>query len=156
MPGMMQYCDVMLGDGDTINTYFNIKGADYQEVSRNTMAAFPNLKYLAMTARKAFHATHNTCKGLLYDGKNFFESKEYDIPDIADRIGAGDAFMGGLIRGLIQKQTSFLSEMQAQYCIEFATAAGVYKHSIHGDFNLTNVKEIEGLMGGDTGGKVKR
>ena len=150
MPELMKGCDVMLGDGDTIDTYFGIKGTDYLEVMEKTSATFPKLQYIAMTARKAYHATHNAYKGFLYDGKTLLESREYDIPDILDRIGAGDAFMGGLIYCLSKQNPT------PQYAVDFAAATAALKHSVRGDFNLVAVSEVESLMKGNTGGKVSR
>ena len=147
MPELLNGCAVMLGDGDTIDTYFDIKGSDYKEVFEKTFQRFPKLQYIAMTARRAFHASHNAYKGFLHDGKTLYESREFDVPDIIDRIGAGDAFMGGLIYCLQKNDTP-------QYCVDFAAATGAMKHSIHSDFNLATVAEVESLMKGNTGGKV--
>jgi 2-dehydro-3-deoxygluconokinase len=149
MPELLKGCDVMLGDGDTIDLYFNLKGADYAEVFEKTFKAFPNLTYIAMTARKAYNASHNAYKGFLHDGTTLFESKEYDIADILDRIGGGDAFMAGLIFQLFQNGAP-------QYSVEFATAAATLKHYVHGDYNLSNLSEVESLMKGNTGGRVNR
>lgn len=149
MPELLKNCDVMLGDGDTIDLYFNLKGADYAEVFDKTFKAFPNLTYIAMTARKAYNATHNAYKGFLHNGTTLFESKEYDIADILDRIGSGDAFMAGLIFQLFQKGAP-------QYSVEFATAAATLKHYVHGDYNLSSLSEVESLIKGNTGGRVSR
>ena len=149
MPELLKGCDVMLGDGDTMKTYFGIEGADYQDIIEKTFSAFPKLKYIAMTARRAFNASHNAYKGFLHDGKTMYESKEYDIPDINDRIGAGDAFMASLIFQL-SKNTP------PQYVTDFAAAAAALKHTVQGDFNLVSETEIEALMKGNTGGKVSR
>lgn len=156
MPELMKGCDVMLGDGDTIDTYFGIKGNDYLEVMEKTFEAFPKLQYIAMTARKAYHASHNAYKGFLHNRKALFESREYDIPDILDRIGAGDAFMGGLIYCLSHPTPPPQYESVEQYAVNFATATAALKHSVRGDFNLVSVTEVESLMGGNTGGKVNR
>lgn len=149
MPELLEGCNVMLGDGDTIDTYFGIKGIDYLDIMEKTFEAFPRLKYIAMTARKAYHASHNAYKGFLHNRTTLFESKEYDVPDILDRIGAGDAFMGGLVYCLSEGKTP-------QYAVDFSTATAALKHAVRGDFNLVSVSEVESLMGGNTGGKVSR
>ena len=38
----------------------------------------------------------------------------------------------------------------------FAVAASCLKHTIHGDFNLVTVAEVEQLMKGDVSGRVVR
>ena len=68
---------------------------------------------------------------------------------IVDRVGGGDSFCGGLIYGL-------LVYGDPQKAIDFAVAASCLKHTIHGDFNLVRVAEVEKLMGGDASGRVSR
>ena len=69
---------------------------------------------------------------------------------IVDRVGGGDSFMAGLIYGLI----SFPGD--DQFALDFAVAASCLKHTIHGDFNLVSVKEVENLMKGNASGRVSR
>jgi 2-dehydro-3-deoxygluconokinase len=150
MPQMVQYCDVLLGDGDTIDTYFGVKELIYNDLALKTFDVFPKLQYIALTARKAIHASHNTYKGFLHDKTTMYESKEYDIPDILDRLGTGDAFMAGLIHTL---QTT---EKSSQYAVDFAAASATLNHAIYGDFNLITEGEVVAVMQGNTGGKVHR
>ena len=86
---------------------------------------------------------------LIYDGKEFYQSKRYDIDPIIDRVGGGDSFSGGLIHGLLTKPT------QGE-ALEFAVAASALKHTIPGDFNLVSVEEVEALAGGNANGRVQR
>jgi len=103
---------------------------------------------VASTLRESFSATHNGWSALMYDGNNFYQSKHYDIDPIIDRVGGGDAFSGGLIHGLLTRKP--------QQALEFAVAASALKHTIFGDFNLVNLKEVEVLAGGDASGRVQR
>jgi len=43
-----------------------------------------------------------------------------------------------------------------QQSLEFAVAGSALKHSVLGDFNRVNRKEVEALMGGDGSGRVQR
>jgi len=43
-----------------------------------------------------------------------------------------------------------------QKALNFAVAASCLKHTIHGDFNLVSVAEVEQLMKGDSSGRVIR
>ena len=106
-------------------------------------------KYIASSLRESFSASHNGWKGLLYDGKKFYESKRYDIEPIVDRVGSGDSFAAGLIHGLL----SFNDEQKA---LEFAVAASALKHTITGDFNQVSEEEVFNLMNGDGSGRVSR
>jgi 2-dehydro-3-deoxygluconokinase len=85
----------------------------------------------------------------LYDGKDFYKATEYNITNIVDRVGSGDAFAAGLIYGMT-------TGMDNQKALDFATAASCLKHTIHGDFNLVSVEDVEKLMKGDGSGRVQR
>jgi KHG/KDPG family aldolase/carbohydrate kinase, pfkB family len=106
-------------------------------------------KYVVSTLRESLSATHNGWKALIYDGKEFYQSKHYDINPIIDRVGGGDSFSGGLIHGLLTKET------QGE-ALEFAVAASALKHTIPGDFNLVSADEVESLAGGNANGRVQR
>ncbi len=58
--------------------------------------------------------------------------------------------MGGLIYGL------FTWPGDDQKALNFAVAASCLKHTIHGDYNLVSVSEVEQLMKGDGSGRVVR
>jgi 2-dehydro-3-deoxygluconokinase len=121
----------------------------YKALSKKVLDAFPNMKLIAITLRESKSADHNGWSACLNDGKDFYLSRKYDITDIVDRVGGGDAFAGGLIYGL-------LNYAARDKALEFAVAASCLKHSIGGDFNRVSVDEVEKLMGGDASGRVQR
>ena len=88
--------------------------------------------------------------GYTHNGKDFYESKHYDINPIIDRVGGGDSFSGGLIHGLLT-----WPEDQGK-ALEFAVAASALKHTIPGDFNLVSESEVAALAGGDASGRLQR
>lgn len=123
--------------------------AKYEELAKNVMAAFPNVKKIAITLRESKSANHNDWSACLYNGEEFFLSRKYSITDIVDRVGGGDSFSGGLIYGL----RAYKDDKKA---LEFAVAASCLKHTISGDYNRMTVGEVEALMGGDGSGRVQR
>lgn len=123
--------------------------AMYEALAKKMMAAFPNLKYQAITLRQSYSADHNGWSACLYDGANFMVSRRYDITDIVDRVGGGDSFAAGLIYGLHMS-------LPPEEALEFAVAASCLKHSILGDVNLATVAEVERLAAGDASGRVRR
>ena len=86
---------------------------------------------------------------MIYDGKEFYVSKRYDIDPIIDRVGGGDSFSGGIIHGLLTMKT------QGE-ALEFAVAASALKHTIPGDFNMVSAEEVATLAGGSANGRVQR
>lgn len=162
MPELTSYCDVAIGNEEDADKVFGIKApkADvlagkveaeqYQYVCNELANRFPRLHTVAITLRGSLSASHNTWSGVLWHKGAFYSAPVYDITPIVDRVGGGDAFMGGLIYGL-----RTYSE-DKQKALNFAVAASCLKHTIIGDFNLVSVAEVESLMGGDASGRVAR
>lgn len=159
MRPLMQYVDVCIGNEEDAELCLGFKpDADveggktdaegYKGIFR-AMADQFGFKYVVSTLRESFSASHNGWKAMIYDGKEFYESKRYDILPIVDRVGGGDSFSGGLIHGLLTKAT------QGE-ALEFAVAASALKHTIDGDFNMVSAAEVEALAGGDSSGRVQR
>ena len=164
MTELTSYCDIILGNEEDAEKHFGIKpnGLDVSKQGKNVKAEsflsvckqmqnkFPRAKKVITTLRGSISASHNIWSGILFDGKNMFKSKEYQITHIVDRIGGGDSFMGGLIYGLIY----FPDDNQK--ALDFAVAASCLKHTIKGDANLVTIEEVKKLMSGDLSGRVAR
>ena len=159
MRPLMQYVDVCIGNEEDAELCLGFKpDADveggntdaegYKGIFAAMMKEF-GFKYVASTLRESYSATHNGWKAMIYDGKEFYQSKRYDINPIVDRVGGGDSFSGGLIHGLLTMPT------QGE-ALEFAVAASALKQTINGDFNLVTAAEVEALAKGSANGRVQR
>ncbi|HHU50646.1 MAG TPA: sugar kinase [Firmicutes bacterium] len=159
MSGLMEYVDVVIGNEEDAEKVFGIKAAatdvttgrlneeGYREVAQKLADCF-GLEKVAITLRESLSASDNNWSALLYDGREYFRSRIYEV-HIVDRVGGGDSFAGGLIYAL-------LSGKSAKEALEFAVAASCLKHTIFGDFNLVSVEEVENLAAGDASGRVQR
>jgi 2-dehydro-3-deoxygluconokinase len=164
MPALVEGCDIILGNEEDAEKVFGIKpeGFDadntggeidagrFEYVCSELMKKFPRAKKVIITLRGSINASHNTWGGCLYDGRQLYQSRRYDITHIVDRVGGGDSFMGGLLYGLMTYPDSDAKTL------DFAVAASCLKHTIYGDFNLVSVSEVENLMKGDGSGRVIR
>lgn len=153
MPDLIKHCDLLLGGIEDSATCLGIElnSKDTMEVVFGKwMKQFPKIKTIVATQRYDANASSNTIGAVLWDGHCLIESKKYVISHIIDRIGAGDAFMGGIIHGLIHWSND------NQSALEFAVAASCLKHSIPGDINLATAEEVGALMNGASGGRVIR
>lgn len=164
MPDLVAGCDIILGNEEDAEKVFGIKpegfdvtatagevnAAEFESVCIQLMQRFPRARKVIITLRGSINANHNTWGGVLYDGKQLFQSPRYDITHIVDRVGGGDSFMGGLIYGLLTYP------QDDQQALNFAVAASCLKHTIYGDYNEVTVKEVENLMKGDGSGRVSR
>ena len=162
MAGMVERSDIILGNEEDAEKVFGIHaegldgkggevdGVSYQTVVSQLMTRFPRAKKVIITLRGSVNANHNTWSGVLWDGTELYQAPVYQITHIVDRVGGGDAFMGGLIYGL----HAFSGDDQK--ALNFAVAASCLKHTIKGDFNLVTVAEVEKLLRGDTSGRISR
>jgi len=160
MSKLMAYVDVAIANEEDCHMVFGIhaEGSDveagvidahkYQEVASKMIQRFPNLKKVAITLRESISASDNNWSAVLYDGKNFMQSRRYAIR-IVDRVGGGDSFGAGLIFGMATGR----SESDA---LEFAVAASCIKHTIPGDINVCTVSEVDALIKEGGSGRVQR
>ncbi len=121
----------------------------YEAITDTVMSRFPNLAKVAVTLRENMSADRNGWSAVLRTRSGFLTGPRYEIMDVVDRIGGGDAFVAGLIHGF----DAFPTDAEA---LAFALAASCLKHSIPGDFNLASEREILVLMRGDGSGRVRR
>ena len=160
MRELAKYVDVAVANEEDvqksleITTDVNVESGElsrdkYKELGDKVLAAYPDMKMIAITLRESKSADWNGWAACLNDRENFYVSKRYEIRDIVDRVGGGASFGGGLLYGL----THYEDKQQA---LEFAVAASCLKHSILGDFNRVDVADVEKLMGGDGTGRVQR
>lgn len=162
MPELVAHCNVILGNEEDAEKVFGIKpdkadvsagkveSSEFESVCRKMKEKFPRAEKIIITLRGSINADHNTWSGILFNGVKFFTAPVYQITHIVDRVGGGDSFMGGLIYGLL----SYTGDDQK--ALNFAVAASCLKHTIHGDFNMVSVAEVEQLMKGDASGRVVR
>lgn len=159
MNELMEYVNICIGNEEDAEMIFGIKAEStdleseslnkeaYKKVAKKLYEKF-RLRKVAITIRESTNASDNDWSAVQYNGKDFFISKTYSI-HIVDRIGGGDSFSAGLIYGLI-------SGMSDKDSLEFGVAASCLKQTIHGDFNLTSVNEIEQLVNSKGRGRIQR
>jgi len=162
MPALVEHSDIAIGNEEDAAKVFGIHAPDtdvssgvvdaekYRFVCQELHKLFGNLRTIAITLRGSISASHNTWSGMLWDEGQTYTGPTFDMTHIVDRVGGGDAFMGGLIYGLLT------SGDDKQTALNFAVAASCLKHTVFGDFNLATVAEVEKLMGGDVSGRVAR
>lgn len=130
------------------------------DVARKLAKRYPQLTHIAMSLREGVSANHSLWSGMLHDvatGATLFApvhdgtAVPHEIPNIVDRLGAGDAFAAGIIHGL-----SAPGANDPERTIRFAVAAGCLAHSVEGDFVHVSRAEVEALMQGDASSRVRR
>ncbi len=97
------------------------------------LASRYDFKAIARHVRYVHSGSENSLKAFLWYNGETYESKTFRF-NILDRVGGGDAFASGLIYAL-------MDNMEPNDIINFAVSSSVIKHTIHGDFNVTDDKQ---------------
>lgn len=155
MSEILSYTDIYIGGRGQAEDLFGIKAdlksesdyAAYKPVAEELAGRF-GLKQVAITLRTTLSSDRNKWAALLYDGKNHFISREYDI-SIVDRVGGGDSFAAGLIYALEDG-------MNTRSAVEFAAAASCLKLTVEGDANFVTADEVKALAFGSGSAQVQR
>lgn len=159
MTELCKYVDVCISNEEDAKDVFGIEAENtdinsgklnkdgYKSVAKQLADKF-GFQKVAITLRSSISANDNDWAAMLYDGDDYYFSKEYHL-HIVDRVGGGDSFGAGLIYSLLSGKSS-------KDAIEFAVAASALKHSIEGDFNRVTVSEVEKLAAGNGSGRVQR
>ncbi|TXT60599.1 MAG: Sugar kinase [Promethearchaeota archaeon] len=150
MPRLLKECDVLIGNKASVELMLGIKtesipsdrssNDNFKILCSKIQSLYPNLEHIFLTQRKSLSANHNIIKAYLFSEDNFHESKEYEITPILDRIGGGDAFVAGIIYGLLN------SDFSLQKTLDFGVASSALKLTVKGDINLVSKEEVLKLM----------
>jgi len=130
---------VVFGIAGASNTYEHLEGEWYDEVARTLQKRF-GFKAVAVTLRENPLVLLNSWSAIVVADGDLHRAPRYEV-EVVDRIGAGDAFSGGLIAARLEGKSW-------EQALRFATAASALKHSIPGDFCLVTRADVEHLWGG--------
>lgn len=148
MPELIRPSHLIIAGLTDFENCMDIRETDYLQACEIAKTLCPSLKYISTTHRESISASENNLCGVLWNGQAMLESKTYEMTHIVDRIGGGDAYMAGLIYGLLHRED--------QNALDFAVAASVLKHSIPGDANFVSLDEVNQLVEGKNIGKLLR
>ena len=147
---LMQYSDYIFGDQDEWEVAtgvpkipetgmmadsvldMEVYGRYFDEMHRQ----FPHCAEMMLGLRNQISTSHHTLSALLWYKGTIYQTRIFDINDIIDSVGVGDAFVSAYIHAS-QKWPG-----QPQRCLDFSTAAAMLKNSVAGDFNLVTEDEI--------------
>ena len=153
LPELASYSKVILASRKNIEEIFGIVSTEekgkFQDTAQKLMVQYPSIEKIIDTERIQISASHNRMNAKMWNGQEYLKSGNLDITHIVDRVGTGDAFLGGFIYG----QMVYKDDLKSLEC---GNASSALKHTIPGDQNLVDIIEVENLMLGDGSGKLKR
>lgn len=94
---------------------------------------------IATTRREVISPTHHNFNSkMLFKGK-FYEEEPYNNIEVIDRIGSGDAYLAGVLYGLVKYGTP-------ERAIEIGNALSAVKNTVPGDMSASSIEEIESVI----------
>jgi 2-dehydro-3-deoxygluconokinase len=113
-----------------------------REAAEAAFAAFPRLRHIASTARRATSADANHIAARVDSREGASQTAEVSVTGIVDRIGAGDAFAAGVLHGL-------RSGCDLDTTAHYGLALACLKHALPGDASLFRQDDIDAFLEGN-------
>lgn len=137
---ILPYVDVFFCSEETARLTF-LKEGDAKSMMKSFTQEFP-ISIVASTQRVVHSPKRHTFGSILYSAKEdaYFQEKPYADIEVVDRIGSGDAYISGVLYGLLSH------EGDCQRALQYGNATGALKNTIPGDLLSTDRKEIEGII----------
>ncbi|MBD5585786.1 MAG: sugar kinase [Clostridia bacterium] len=117
-----------LKDGLSMNPTYKEQDRIFRELHKRY-----NFKAIGRHVRYVHSGSENSLKAFMWYNGETYESRTFRF-NILDRVGGGDAFASGMIYAIMR-------QMPAEEIVNFAVASSVIKHTMHGDFNITDDEE---------------
>lgn len=134
---VLPYVDILFVSEETSRRMFQKTGT-LEEIMKSYCDEF-GCKLVATTQRVVKSPTrHNFSSKVYYDGQ-FYEEKPYENIEVVDRIGSGDAYVAGMLYGLIQHS-------DVRRAVQIGNAMAAVKNTVNGDMCASSIGEIEGII----------
>ncbi len=135
--GILSYVDILFVSEETSRRMFQKTGT-LEEIMKSYCDEF-GCKVVATTRREVISPTkHNFSSKVYYNGQ-FYEEKPYENIEVVDRIGSGDAYVAGMLYGL-------LHESDVRRAVQIGNAMAAVKNTVNGDMCASSISEIEGII----------
>lgn len=137
---ILPYVDIFFCSEDTARLTF-LKEGDVREIMKSFAQEYP-VSIVASTQRVVHSPKRHTFGSIIYSAKEdrFYEEAPYSDIEVVDRIGSGDAYISGVLYGLLSH------EGDCRKALEYGNAVSALKNTIPGDLLSTDLKEIEGII----------
>ena len=139
---ILPYIDIFFCSEDTARLTFGKEGDVYQ-IMRSFCHDYP-IKILASTQRIVHSPKIHTFGSVIYNSAEdkFYEEEPYRNIEVVDRIGSGDAYISGVLYGLLS------SDLSCEKALRYGNATGSVKNTIVGDLPSSDLREINRIIEG--------
>ncbi|MCP1111255.1 sugar kinase [Ohessyouella blattaphilus] len=132
--------DIFFCSEDTARLTFKKEG-DLAKMMKEFALEY-NISVVASTQRIVHSPKVHDFGSVIYDSKKdiYYEEEPYQNIDVVDRIGSGDAYISGVLYGLLA------TDMDCKVAMQFGNATGAVKNTIPGDLPSSTLEEIERII----------
>lgn len=137
---ILPFVDVFFCSEDTARLTF-LKEGDIESIMRSFTKEYP-ISIVASTQRIVHSPKIHTFGSVIYESKSdsFYTEPAYENIEVVDRIGSGDAYISGVLYGLLQY------DMDCRKALEYGNATSSVKNTIPGDLPSSDLKEIDRII----------
>jgi len=142
---ILPYVDIFFCSRETAEKTFGRTGP-IEEVLKSFSTDF-DIQIVASTERTAHSPKVHSFTSYIYDAKSdkMYTEKPYDNIDVIDRIGSGDAYIAGVLYGLLNNNYDCAKALQ------YGNAFSVLKNTIPGDALHSSITEINSIIAAHNG-----
>lgn len=136
---VLPYVDVLFVSEESSRRMFQ-KTGDMQDIMKSYCTEY-GAKIVATTQRTVISPKKHDFTSVIYSAQTdqFYTESPYRDIDVVDRIGSGDAYVGGVLFGLL----NYDDPMKA---LQFGNATSAVKNTIPGDLPSSDFKEINRII----------
>jgi 2-dehydro-3-deoxygluconokinase len=134
---LLKSCTIFIGGNEEIN---QLLGTNFSSDNDGYISACMALSNVCSGILKFFDKVSDGegCYARGWVAKKYIETRKIHIGEILDMHGTSEAFAAGLLYAL--------RYYNYEHSLNFANAAFAIKHTITGDFNLSSVADIVGVL----------
>lgn len=136
---ILPYIDVLFVSEETSRRMMQ-KTGELEDIMRSYTKDYP-VKIVCTTQRTVKSPKKHDFTSTIYSAENdkFYVEKTYSDIDVIDRIGSGDAYVSGVLYGLLKYNDPFKA-------LQYGNATSSVKNTIPGDLPASDLGEIDGII----------
>lgn len=136
---LLPFVDILFASEETFRKMFQ-KTGNLEEIIRAFAKEF-NISFIASTQRTVNSPKSHNFTSLIYNRKNdtFYCEAPYENIEIVDRIGSGDAYVAGVLYGILKHNNP-------EKAMKYGNANSVLKNTIIGDISCADVTLVESII----------
>lgn len=137
---ILPYVDIFFCSEDTARLTFLSEGSAY-DIMKEFTQKYP-ISIVASTQRIVHSPKMHTFGSVIYSKAEdqYYEEEPYRNIEVIDRIGSGDAYVSGVLFGLLNYS------FDCRRALEYGNASSAMKSTVHGDLPSCNLREIDQLI----------